>query len=244
LTGRRSGARGDRRRDAGFTLIELLVGMSLFAIVSTIAFGAVTAAARMSDGTATTNDLNEEARNVLNRMSRELREATRITAVSNPGGAGFSAAADSSVTLEVDFNGNGTIEPSAADPEVLTYTYDRSERQLLLQAAGSTVPVLAGDVEGFKLRFYARAAAADRLSLDGLTNASAGTCGSPTATKDNQLEWMELDADPLRRFGDCSGTLTAAELPYISSVGLEVTVLKTPREQSYRTRVDLRNNRS
>jgi hypothetical protein len=65
-----------------------------------------------------------------------------------------------------------------------------------------------------------------------------------TPVKDNQLEWMELDADPLKKYGDCNGVLSAAELPYISSVGIELEVLKEPREQVYRTRVDLRNNRA
>lgn len=234
------------QRDAGFSLVELLVGVVIFGVLSTTVLAAVLTSSKIADNNSTLNDLNGEARNVLNRISRELREASSITAVVNPGGTGYVPATDVGLTLEVDFDADGTIEPTAADPEVLTYTYQRSTRQLLLTAAGSTVPVLAGNVEDFKLSYFARVGTADRLALDGLTDAAAPACGSmpSTPTKDNQLEWMELDADPAKKYGDCSGTLTAAELPYISSVSIELKVLKEPRQQVYRTRVDLRNNRT
>lgn len=233
-------------KDAGFSLVELLVGVSVFGLLSTTVLAAVLTSSKVADNNTTLNDLNGEARNVLNRISRELREASSITAVVNPGGTGYVAASDVGLTIEVDFDGDGTIEPTAADPEVLTYRYQRSTRQLLLTAAGATVPVLAGNVEDFKLSYFARVGTADRLALDGLSNAAGGLCGSvaAAATKDNQLEWMELDADPLKKYGDCSGTLSSTELPYISSVGIELKVLKEPRQQVYRTRVDLRNNRA
>jgi prepilin-type N-terminal cleavage/methylation domain-containing protein len=235
-----------RRREEGFSLVELLVGVTVFGLISTTVAAAVLTSSKVADNNVVFNDLNGEARNVLNRVSRELREAKRITAVTNPGGTGYVPESDVALTLEVDFDGDGTIEASAADPEVLTYRYQRSTRQLLLTAAGYTVPVLAGNVEDFKLTYYARVGTADRLALDGLGGASGGLCGSmpTTPVKDNQLEWMELDADPLKKYGDCNGVLSAAELPYISSVGIELEVLKEPREQVYRTRVDLRNNRA
>jgi hypothetical protein len=58
----------------------------------------------------------------------------------------------------VDFNGNQVIEPSAADPEVLTYSYDSANRRLLLTASdtsGSSVtqPILAANVTAFCLDY-------------------------------------------------------------------------------------------
>lgn len=232
--------------DEGFTLVELLMAMALFSVLGVMVLTTVLSTGRIADNSSTYNDLNEEARNVLNRFSREMREAQRIDGVVNAVGPGYSASADTSVTLSVDFDGDGTIEPSAADPEVLTYTYQRAQRRLVLTAAGSTVPVLAGNVETFKLSYYARISDSARLGLDGLTTASGGTCGSVPvgAVKDGELTWPELDADPTRKHGDCSGALGAAELPYLNSVGVELTVLKAPRQQHYRTRIDLRNNRA
>ncbi len=181
------------------------------------------------------NDLNGEARLVLNRMSRELREAQRITAVINPAGPGYSATADSSITFEVDFNGNGTIEPNAADPEELTYFYDVSARQLQLQAAGSALPVLAANVAGFKMNFTSR-----RYVYDGTTTASGGVCGTVTGTKDGVRRLArgrrslmdalrQLQRDPGRR----------AERHRLGLHRPQGAL--RPRQQQYQTQVDLRN---
>lgn len=246
MTSRILRVRSAGRGDHGFTLVELLVSMSIFSLLGGLLLGVVISTGRATDTNTVQNDLNEEARNVINRLTRELREAQRIDAVTNPAGPGYLPDADSSITLHVDFDGDGTIEATAADPEVLTYTYQRDERRLVLSAGGATVPVLAANVERFALTYLSRVGDANRLALDGLSNAVAGTCGSLPATpvKDSELSWSELDADPARRFGDCSGTLTAAELPYVNAVAIDVSVLKAPRQQHYRTRVDLRNNRS
>lgn len=234
------------RADAGFTLVELLVGITIFGVLGTMVMSAALTTGRVSDTNTTTNDLNAEARNVLNRMTRELREAERIVDVENPVGPGYDSNADTSLTVNVDFDGDGTIEPDAADPEVLTYRYQHGPKRLILEAGTSSVPVLAANVEQFKLSYWSRIGTTGRLALDGLPNAPTTGCAGLTAsgTKDNELTWSELDADPTGKYGDCSGSLTAAELPYVNAVGIELTVLKSPRQQPYRTRVDLRNNRS
>lgn len=235
-----------RGSDSGFTLIELLVAMTIFSLLGGLLLGSVMATGRATDTNTTQNDLNEEARNVLNRLTRELREARRIVAVSNPAGPGYNPDANTSLTIEVDFDGDGSINAAAADPEVLTYTYERLERRLVLSAGSTIVPVLAGNVENFKLSYSSRIPDAERQALDGLSPAVPPSCGSLPATpvRDAELSWPELDADPTMKHGDCSGTLTADELGYINVVGIEISVLKQPRQQHYRTRVDLRNNRS
>ncbi|MFN2522554.1 MAG: PilW family protein [Mycobacteriales bacterium] len=103
-------------REAGFTLVELLVASALFMALNVFTFTAVIANARSTTSVRQAGDVNEEARVVLNRMSRELREASSITSGANPGTATFTStyatfdpAADSSLTFEVDFNGNGII---------------------------------------------------------------------------------------------------------------------------------------
>ena len=83
-----------RRDDSGLTLVELLVSIVLISLIGTIVFTSVIATQRASESSRQVNDLNEEARLVLNRMSRELREAKRITAVINPMGPGYNATSD------------------------------------------------------------------------------------------------------------------------------------------------------
>ena len=232
---RRVRAAGDR----GFTLTELLVGSMLFMLLSSMVFTTVIAATRQAKNSREYNDLNEEARLLLNRMSRELREAQAITAADNPGHAQTAAGAqqfpsyytadaagDTSLTFDVDFNGNGTIEETGADPETLTYQYDRANRRVLLLAAGESLPVLAAEVESFAFRFTSRVHEAD---------------GAVSGVPDGIVDWEELDADEVTAGGNDNHALDGQELAKIDSITIEITVLKGSRQQTYRTQVDLRN---
>lgn len=228
-----------RSADGGFTLAELLVASMTFLLLSSAVFTTVVAATRQAQKSRQYNDLNEEARLLLNRMSRELREAQAVVAVVNPGPAlktdgtqlypGYYSSdpsAGTEVTFEVDFNGNGTIEPSAADPEQLTYRYDRANRRVLLLAAGQALPVLAGEVESFRFRYASRLHESD---------------GAIDAARDGIVHWEELDADSNYANGNKNHVLDGEELAKIDSITIEVTVLKNERKQTYRTQVDLRN---
>jgi prepilin-type N-terminal cleavage/methylation domain-containing protein len=223
------------RDDGGFTLIELLVSMVLVSIIGSIVLAAVMATQRATESSRQVNDLNQEARNVLNRMSRELREAQRITAVTNPMGPGYSASSDTSITFEVDFDGNGVIEPAAADPEELTYYYDVSAQQLQLRAAGAALPVLAANVASFKVNFTSR-----KYLYDGTTTAVGGVCGSVTGPKDGVVDWQEVDGNAAQVNGNCNGALDA-ELTVVDSVFINLKVLYGAKQQDYETQVDLRN---
>jgi prepilin-type N-terminal cleavage/methylation domain-containing protein len=231
--------RARRSGDRGFTLAELLVASMLFLLLSSVVFTTVVAATRQAQTSRQYNDLNEEARLLLNRMSRELREAQAVVSVVNPGAAlrpdgtamfpGYYAAApsaDTQVTFEVDFNGNGTIEPSAADPERLTYRYDRANRRVVLMADGQTLPVLAAEVQSFAFRYTSRLHESD---------------GSVDGAKDGIVQWEELDADNNFANGNKNHVLDGEELAKLDSITIEVTVLKNQRAQTYRTQVDLRN---
>lgn len=226
---RRMSARVDER---GFTLVEILVAGSLFMILNLFTFTAVLSNARVTESARDATDINQEARLLLNRMARELREATAITAAVNPGTfphatpyAVFDPAADGSLTFQVDFNRANGIEPNAADPEVITYKYDKAGERVLLQAGGQTLPVLAADVTAFKLSFTSRQFAYD---------------GTVDGTKDNVVSWEELDADPAGVRGNNNKVLDL-ELGHVDSVAIEITLFKGQRRQTYRTQVDLRN---
>jgi hypothetical protein len=168
------------------------------------------------------NDLNEEARVLLNRMSRELREARAIQAATNPAGSTWNSAANASITFDVDFDGDGTIEPDADDPERLTYTYDKAASRVTLQASGENYPILAANVSAFKLTYNSRL-----YQLD-------------AAPKDGIVTWQEIDAETSGAYGNQNGVLDQ-ELDYIDSITIEFSVLTGSRRQDYRTQVDLRN---
>lgn len=218
----------------GFTMVEMLVASSLFMLLNVFTFTAVLGHARVTEATRDATDINQEARLVLNRMARELREASAVIAATNPGVfpysptyATFNPAADSSLTFEVDFNNVNGIEPMAADPEVITYKYDRAGERLLLQAGGQTLPVLAANVTAFKLSFLSRQHDYNGTLTGGVPN-------------DKIVTWEELDADPAGVRGNGNKMLDL-ELAYIDSIVIEITLFKGQRKQTYRTQVDLRN---
>lgn len=211
-------------RDDGFTLIELLVTMFLFAILSTVLFTVVMNSAFTAKTMRQNTDLNEESRVVLNRMSRELREAQSIAAVTNPDGPSYSPGADVAVTFDVDFNGNGVVEPDNPDPERLTYTWAASSKRLVLTATGFSAPILANNVEAFKFTYTSR-----RYECD--------------ANSDGLVTWVELDSaqSPCPdNIGNSNGILDS-ELVAVNSITIEFTVLTGSRRQEYRTQLDLRN---
>ena len=215
------------RQDEGFTLVELLMASFLFMILATVTFTAVFVSARHAQRSRDYNDLNEEARLMINRMSREIREAKAIVAATNPyKPTGFSSTtAAQSVTFDVDFDGDGTVEPNAADPERLTYSYDPAADQVTLHAAGVDYPILASDVTSFSVDYTSRLYQYD---------------GSDASSKDGVVHWWELDADPSAQVGNGNGVLDT-ELTSIDAVTLSFTVFKGNRRQDYRTQIDLRN---
>lgn len=220
--------------DAGFTLVETLVSGLLIVLTMTMTLAVVRSTNTVVGQAQDSTNLNEEARLALNRMARELREASNVTSASNPAAspslttayATYDANADVALTFEADFNGVNGIEPDAADPEVVTYKYVRSSGQLLVQAGGQTLPVLASNVTSFKLTFTSRLIAYD---------------GTVDGAKDGVVTWEELDADPARVRGNGNKVLDALELRYVDSVGIEMTLFRGKHQQVYRTQVDLRN---
>jgi len=237
-----------RADDRGFTLVEMLVAMVLMGILGSVFIAVMTGAKTSATATRSSQDLNEEARLGMNRMARELRQATALNAVLNPDGPSYSTSNITAVTFKADFNGDGCINgvmPSpvptptptcvandATNPEVLTYCWDPSAtvRQLFLipgvlsggncNVSGAK-PILAGQVTAFNLSYRSNAYLADSNN-DGVTT------------------WLELDqAGP--PFGNNDGQLDT-ELPSVDSVVIALTVSANGAHvQDYTTQVDLRN---
>lgn len=214
-----------RSDDSGATLVEMLVAMVLFSILGSVLMASFAASRNAVEVSRETHDLNEEARVALNRMSRELRQASSISSVSAPDGA-------TSITFNVDFNGNGVIDASAVDPEVLKYTWDGS--RILLTANDTTgtpvtQPILSGKVSDFQLDYFSSDYRRD--------------CATP---KDGKSNWTELDAYTTTcaarpSTGHTPGALDSSELAEIDIITISLRVLEGARAQDYRTQIDLRN---
>lgn len=225
----------DADPEAGFTLVEVLISLFLFGILTTVLFAVV----RNSSNTLATvrqnTDLNEEARAVMNRITRELREASVIYPVVvgaplggtiNPAGSTYNSATDTAIDFGVDFDGNLIINAYASDPERLRYHFDYPNRRLLIETTSGQFPILADNVEAFKISYFSQTFSCD---ID----------------KDGSITWEEVESAP----PDCpvdvgdsdSPPNLDIELGSINRVVIDLTVLKGIRRQDYRTQIDMRN---
>lgn len=239
-----------REAEAGFTLVELLIGGTLLLVVMSIALTAVTQFAETGRRVRTDHNLNEEARNSLNRIAREIRQASKLTYVVNPDGI-YNPNAVTTLSLEADFNGDGCTGPQSVcsgtddvnNPEVISYCFDPQAtgthkgnlwliRQGLTAAPANcqisgALPILAGNVDGFKLSYRS-----DLYRFD-------------TAPSDGVTTWQELDAAPAP-YGDgvaSDGNINTAALKGITSVTVELLMRSGSRTQTYHTQIELRNAR-
>ena len=207
-------------RDRGVTLVEVLVAMGLFSLLGTLLLGLAVSTSKVTDDTRMLTNVNEESRLVMERLTRELRQASVITTVHLPATTTDTTA----LTFWTDFDGDTVRDLNAADPEVLTYRWDPVTSGLTLtanDASGTAVtrPVLAAIVSKFTLGLRSSKWQYD-VNADGSTT------------------WQELDAAGV---GNGNQTPDGQELDNIDLVELSMTVLDGAHAQTYRTKVDLRN---
>lgn len=205
-------------RDEGFTMVEMLVSMALFAVLGTVLLGFSLGSARVADGVQSATDVTEEARLATERMTRELRQAEGLS------GAVVSDGRVVAMTIQVDFDGSGTIDTTAVDPEVLTYRWLEDEERLTLTANGDlTRPVLAGGVELVDIRLRSSQWIYD---------------GADASEPDGTTTWQELDASSI---GNRNGQPDAAELPFIDLVSVELVVRDGDTSRRFTVQADMRN---
>ena len=80
----RTGSRGTS--DEGFTLVEMMVAMSLMLVVVATSMTAVITSQKATDTSRQVQNLNEEARQAMNRMARDLRESNALVTAVNADG--------------------------------------------------------------------------------------------------------------------------------------------------------------
>lgn len=235
---------------AGFTLVELVVAMSIAMVLIVVSLGVVINSSEVVATSKQLQDLNEEARQALNRMARDIRQSKSIVTAVNPDRPTFSTTGLVAVRFQSDFDGDGCIGGavvsggptscsaySPGNPEDLTYCFQPGVAQLFIidnGASGVTPvtatstdcsggqPLLAGNVAGFKVEYRSNRYRYDLSPSDGVTT------------------WQEVDsaAPPV---GNGNGQLDV-ELAEIDSVVIHVTMSKAGRQQVYRSQVDLRNS--
>ena len=247
---RRAGA-GVGDAEGGFTLVEMMVAMSLMLVVVATSMTVVITSQKVTDTSRQVQNLNEEARQAMNRMARDLREANKLVTAVNTDGPAYAPTAVTALRFQGDYNGDGcTPSPAAAtvacpspipysagNPEDVTYCFDPASRQLFVidnQVSGVTpitatsatcsggLPLLAGNVSGLQIAYRSQQYSYDTSPTDGVNTT-----------------WRELDA-AVATFSNNNGLLDT-ELVEIDSLVLTVDMRDGSHSQQYRTQVDLRN---
>lgn len=201
------------RSDEGFTLIELLVTMALFSVAAVAFYQVMFSGVRASNTTRSVVRISEEARFGFNRMVRDTREAARIT-----------AAGPTSYTVQVDFNGNNTIE---AD-ETETFSYDDAADRITISTGGTPEPLIRGvtSVGTDVFTFSSNELQFDHAPVDGI------------------VTWQEVDSPPAGATGgNRNGILDAGEYPYITNVNFALRVTSGERSSDFFAEGQLRNRR-
>lgn len=201
------------RHDDGFTLIEVLVTVALFSVAAVGFYQVMFAGVTASETSRSVVRISEEARFGFNRMVRDTREAARIT-----------AAGPNSYTIEVDFNGNNSIDAG----EVETFTYDDADNQIMISDGSSVEPLIRGveSAGGDVFSFSSNELQFDHNPVDGI------------------VVWQEVDTPPTGvTGGNRNGVLDVGEYPYLTSVNFALRVAVDERATDFFAEAQLRNRR-
>lgn len=210
-------------QDRGFTLVELLVAMGLFGVLASVLLSVTFSSADVTDEVGRAADLTGESRLAIERMSRELRQASSIDAA-------VITATSIAITFWTDFNGNSIRDTAAGDPEVLTYRWTKASERLTLtadDAAGTAVtqPVLAGKVVDLNVQLLSSLWQYD---------------GADGTTKDGATGWRELDAAGAP-VGNNNGVPDGPELEHVDLIAVRITVADSGTNREFLMQADLRN---
>ena len=247
--------RNTASNEGGYTLVEMLVAMT---VVMFIVLGSM-ALLRSSSGLVKTSsqlqDVNEEARQAINRMSRDLRQAKQIVTAVNPDGATFDPTRIVAIRFEADFDGDqciggqalpnrtissGCLPYNSSNPEDITYCFAP-----VAGAAGQLYVIDNDDPTVTPVTSSSTSCQGGQPILAGNVSAFSLEYRSneyryDLNPSDGITTWRELDQGGAA-VGNNNGQLDV-ELANIDTVILNVK-MRTPEGhvQDYRTQVDLRN---
>lgn len=141
------------RRDArGFTIVEMVVAISLAAVATAVIFTIFVSTQSMYYDTRTMMETQSDSRIVFGLMSQEIRSAG--SDVRNVGVQRLVYAADDTLRIQSDINGDGVLNSVDEPAEDVTYLYDGVE-ETLVRRTGSGDMLLMSDVVGMQLRYMA-----------------------------------------------------------------------------------------
>jgi Tfp pilus assembly protein PilW len=144
-------------------LVELMVSMGIGMVILAAVTTTFISQTRIYNAQEQINEMQQNARGVLDILSRELKMAGY-----KPNGAGFNGVTYSTTQLMVqaDLDSNGAISTSSTANEQITYAFDSANQQITRAVGSGGAQVLAEHITAFTFSYLDGSAAATTVSAD------------------------------------------------------------------------------
>lgn len=149
------------KANSGFSLIELIVAMGIGMVVLAAVTTTFMSQTRFYTAQEQINEMEQNARGVLDLITRELKMAGYKPAGGTFDGVTYST---SQLMIQADLDSSGAISTSSTANEQITYAYDSTNKQITRKVGSGTAAVLADNVTAFTFSYLDSSGAATTTS--------------------------------------------------------------------------------
>jgi hypothetical protein len=158
------------KRVGGFTVVELMIGLLLGSLMLAFAGSMWLFGSRSFAAMANYTDLDAKSRNALDLMSRDIREASRVTAFQNNG------------------NTKWFTVTNATAGETITYTWNAKPRTLVCKKTGQPDQVYLTGCDRWDFELYQRSPQTNGAFVFFPATNTSGVC-DPGVCKLINMSW-------------------------------------------------------
>ena len=148
---------------SGFTMMELLVAMTIAMVILAGVTKTFILQAKTYNAQQQINEMEENARGVLDVVTRDLKMAGY-----NPNGATFNGITYNTTQLliQADLDASGGISTSSTANEQIAYAYDGTNKQITRTVGVGSASVLADNITAFSFSYLDSGGAATTISAN------------------------------------------------------------------------------
>lgn len=232
------------RNEEGFSITEILVAITLFSILSVSFYQVMFSGVNAGDTSQNVARISEEARLGFNRMLRDTRETGGHCFSAGGGLCGLVSATPTSYSVEIDFDGDATVDYT--DNEFVQYIYDVDDDTISIAALNADGSVRSGP--------EVLVAGVEPVGGQDVFSYSSNYLQYDYDPIDGVTTWQEIDDPPsgVSGLGDRDGCLDQPglcgannfrEMALISSVTYAFVVNVGGRETEFFGEASMRNRR-
>jgi Tfp pilus assembly protein PilW len=157
------GSRMKLRNIEGFTLAELMVSMGIAMVILAAVTTTFMSQTKIYNAQEQANEMQQNARGVLDIITRELKMAGY-----KPNGGGFNGVTYSTTQLMVqaDLDSSGAISTDSTANERITYVYDSANQRITRAVGTGGAQILADNITAFTFSYLDSTGAATTVSAN------------------------------------------------------------------------------